>query len=61
MKTVTVELTQRELTLVRVAMIQRLDHLKGMPDFESNLEAAQLLNGKLWMAVRAFPGVKEVL
>ena len=61
MKTVTIELTQRELTLIRAAMIQRLNHLKGMPEYEHLAETVALLNGKLWMAVRAFPGVKEVL
>jgi hypothetical protein len=61
MKTVTVELTQRELTLIRVACMERLCPLKEANLAISYEETRSLLNGKLWMAVRAFPGVKEVL
>lgn len=47
---VKVELDRRELTLIRVALLQRLDRLKrdGMTD--SYDDTRELLTGKLWTA-----------
>lgn len=48
-KTVSIALTNRELTLIRVSCLQRLDRLKlSMP--ASYEETRTLLNGKLWEA-----------
>lgn len=49
--TVNVALTSRELTLIRVACIRRLDKIASSP--ESYAETKALLNGKLWLAVQA--------
>lgn len=49
MKTVTIELTDTELTHIRVAMLLRLDRLKAA-DSEKYEAARALLNGKLWTA-----------
>jgi hypothetical protein len=46
-----VNLTHRELTLIRVALISRLDKIKNLAP-ESYEESRTLLNGKLWDAVK---------
>lgn len=49
MQTASLELTPRELTLIRVAMLQRLSRLQTREDMaESYDETKALLNGKLW-------------
>lgn len=52
MKEVSVILTARELTLVRVACLTRLDKLKDVKDSQSYQETRELMIGKLWAAVR---------
>jgi len=59
-RTTTVTLTARELVLVRVACIQRLDRLKDKNPVSYD-ETKALLNGKLWAAIadiRLNPPVK---
>lgn len=47
-KTRTIELTNRELTLIRVALIGRLDKLYGRDDCVTSYnETLELLKGKL--------------
>lgn len=53
-KTVRVLLTERELTLIRVACLRRLDMLKGTPNLQmqkSYEDTVKLMKGKLWVAV----------
>ena len=70
MKTVTVELTVREVTLLRVAALIRLNNLKRLIETsqpgeyrddlqESYDETRELLTGKLWKA-RAYLSGKEL-
>jgi hypothetical protein len=47
-----VDLTHRELTLIRVALIGRLDKIKDTAP-NSYEESRALLNGKLWDAVKS--------
>lgn len=47
--TITVTLTRRELTLIRVSCLTRLDRIKENHPV-SYEETRQLLNGKLWNA-----------
>lgn len=47
--TITVTLTQRELTLIRISCLIRLDQLKDKHP-ASYEETRELLNGKLWNA-----------
>lgn len=50
--TVTVTLTRRELTLIRVGLLRRLDQLKdvGLHNSPSYIQTRTILNGVLWMA-----------
>lgn len=54
-ETTTILLTRRELTLIRVALIGRLDRLKDKPDREESYEQSrELLNGKLLLTRQTF-------
>jgi hypothetical protein len=46
-----VELSHRELILIRVALLRRLDTIKTLAP-KSYAESIDLLNGKLWAAVK---------
>lgn len=51
-----IELTPLELTMIRVALLQRLDRLKDQPDCASSYELTrELLTGKLWEARKQVP------
>lgn len=52
-KVTSVVLTQRELTLIRVALLQRMDRLKGKQPI-SYEQTKLLLEGKLWECVKHF-------
>lgn len=49
-KTVTIEVTARELTLIRVALLTRLAKLVGTASYD---ESRRLLDGKTWEAQKA--------
>lgn len=55
METVKIELTPRELTLIRVALLVRMDRLHKRADMQQSYdESKSLLNGKLWQARKEF-------
>ena len=55
-----VELTDRDITLIRVALLQRLHRLHGRADMqESYDETRALLTGTMWKAREQLHGLKD--
>jgi len=56
MKTITVELNSREITLLRCGLLRRMDNLKDREDVRDSYEQSKVLLQKLWDARKPLEG-----